>query len=476
MNGLRSALYAALLFSFAGIIYGVLEHGPLMHEGSVWFFEFLNKRQFYYDTSYFRQSDVLFQLPAWLWVHIFPDDITGTIKLLEYTYGLHGILSIVCTLLILVNRKREDLAPFFLLAWAVSSLSTLPFAVGIVPGALSAFWPLFALILFRRNSKLEFAVILILQFFLAFSHESVFLLFLMLFAVGWWRYQKRICRTKEELVLIFMNLAGFSWYVLRYLIIKSEFSVPGVAVPGIVSRTFIAPLLYDVDPYRKFVIAVTVLLIAGAIFFRKYSKYQKKISVVLSLVILTLAFIFLPKAFFGWAGILWVRDARTSAIPLAVIIAACILLFSQKPTNWMTTTFGKTFQALVFCMLVLATIFDIRVTRIWRDGLASMEQLMEKPGCNFVRDETSQISLGGTTLRHYTSLIIQRSWKPDRVLFYGAGRKYDHNVCETYDADFVTYDTRRFPGRTPLIYFDFSKIIATLPPLNRQAREEALKL
>lgn len=208
-------LIFAGLASLIGLVRSFLSLHLLLNDGAFWVLSVIGNESAYRDPHYWRLTDVLVQLPAVLALHLTPaaEKVTVALRTMNVCYTFHPLLSLAFCAIYLFWKKRPLLLVFPLASFGAATMMTLGYAVGVVPEALSCFWPL-ALAVFLRDEKspVELGIVLSFSVLLALSYEASLLFFALLIAFVF-------CSTPRRTAIpVWAALgAGFAWTLYRGL-------------------------------------------------------------------------------------------------------------------------------------------------------------------------------------------------------------------------------------------------------------------
>ncbi|MGZ3699473.1 MAG: hypothetical protein ACXWP5_15135, partial [Bdellovibrionota bacterium] len=150
------AITIGVLLNVVTLWNAALAHRPLFLDGAVWMFRIFSFGKVVYDPDYTRYLDTLLQLPGIWWIRAYgtTEDVTRTaMHLIELAYSLHPFLSLLACAAILRKKGRIELLIFPLLSFALVTQTTMAFHIGVVPDALSCFWPLFLLVILQEGRQ-----------------------------------------------------------------------------------------------------------------------------------------------------------------------------------------------------------------------------------------------------------------------------------------------------------------------------------
>jgi hypothetical protein len=432
--GETSNIYVATLTSFflcaAALLFAAIEERPLSNEGGQWVYEILNTSGASYSHVFFRYSDILFQIPSILAMRILGETGIGlATTLAELSYSLHPVVSILICAWILKRRERIDLILWPLLSFAIATMPTAPFSVGVVAGATSFFWPAFLLVcLSPRPSPKTTIAILAFSVLLLFSHESALALFVPLslasLAMNGWRWPTN--RVHRRLTVFFVF--GLLSYLARLLIEQAD-----------PRSKFFSEVFRPWNSEREFGLALLLLtsLTLPSALGSTRSKYFSALLAAGTVLFTTWMLLFADltqvKTEYGYA-------ARASATSLATVIALLFLiLFSNlmRTPDWIRSVGGRAFVVVTFLSLLAAAVVDYQVTNAWKESLDELRSYNTIKGCHFATGP--YYNQRTKSLTEYTSVVLQRNARPDSIVFMSSTcPQPNYNPCEHYSADHFT--------------------------------------
>lgn len=431
---LSHALLAfAMTCAFGASVYSALAHRPMFLDGSFWYFNVLQGHQPFFDTAYLRLFGMVLHAPAVLLLKLFGGSATASaITALDLAYALHPWVSLLATYLILKRRGRTELCLFALLSFATATQSTIAFGVGVVPDALSVFWPLFALVITRQPTKLDLFFIFLLSTALCLTYEASILFFLFLAIVV---FLERGKARSSRAALLLLFAVCVTWLSYRLL---------GPAAGT--KQHFFFSIRRKLGLFRGLCLMSLSGLIAA------YCLRSRK------LLYATAVLVFL----FAWFGVsarvfdLFVSfDARTTAIPIATLIAALAYFLRDKLDRLPRADL----VAFVSVTLLVAVFHDLYNTRFWRKRIAPVYALTEAyDGCVYMPEAVPH--LGNDWALPYLSTLLQKEAGVTSIVFARLEDAFaDKGPCEHFMDGYIV-DLHNRTQIEPAKHFDYVKALS----------------
>ena len=219
---LNSKYFATLTYGISltcatfGAVYAAIVHRPMLYDGSAWYYLILTRGS-YYDKSFTRYFSLVLEWPATFLLKFYPQlDASTVIRVIDFAFACHPLVSLYCCYLILEKKNRKELFIFPVLSYATATISTLAFGVGVVPESLSLFWPLLFVLHFRDGQSWKenvWGLVLIVSLMLTYEVSVIFFGILFLVQILRIRKQKN---PGDFIFLAFITLAA-SYCVYRIL-------------------------------------------------------------------------------------------------------------------------------------------------------------------------------------------------------------------------------------------------------------------
>lgn len=396
--------FYAGLFALLALLFAVMAHYlvGLSFEGSHWFFEILTQHKFVYAAGEWRWSDSLWQVPAYFslnWAPWVP--FKWNLYILSYSYTLYPLAGILLSYFIVRKEKKVFLYMAFpLLSFASAVAISLTFVVGIANGAVTIFWPLFFILLFRNlNDKWYFLLATFLLFPLNFNYDLAVIFFpLLVFAI----LQKNQFKPDKN-SLAFLGLIIISFALQMYRLLSRYFGAPE-------DTSLFLESLFE-QPNSSYIYAYQSIILV--VFFAGLQLFAKLKRPVILWIGAFLCFVIGVVWFYKANDIqmLESRHNRMASIFLAWIIAASLLYFKK----FLDSSDGHQLRRYIIscsavCVL-MSLIFNIHCFDKWTSYRSSILNLVqEEKGCIFV-NQLSQMKSNA-----FVSLLLQESKTPQSIL------------------------------------------------------------
>jgi hypothetical protein len=418
----------ALIANLATMIYSVVVNRQLYNDGAHWALRLLASGEVIRDSAYDRYFPLIWQLPSRWALHAgLEDPTTLAVNLFCAFTGLHPLLSLACCYWILRRHSRSSFMLFPLLSFAVATQLTIPFAMGVVPDALTVFWPLFLLTLFSDGQALaESLGIFLLSCALACTYETACLFFCGLLVLVVIRQRSLKRWSSADFFHAVLFLSGAAWLLWRSLgpaagyqgnFIYSLSRITGEMAIGFVVLAIIQWALY---------------------FWKKISESALLFSLLGIAVAALLDFIFHT----GGSTLALAYHARTLAVPFAAIIAVfCFIAFLKgwKGSYGQPGAGAASISYSLAIVLLFAAAFDFHATQAWMRGVADIKRLLsEGKACVFLlpgspsHPYAREVSEANSPTE--LSLVLQKTKRPQAVVIsvqlQMAGSAAD--VCEEF--------------------------------------------
>lgn len=424
-------LFFALLLAGVALVYSASVHLPMFLDGAYWYFNVIQNHHLFYDVSYMRVFGTVFQLPALAWLALWGRNGTrGAVVALDLAYSLHPLVSLLATYLILRWRKQTELFVYPVFSFATATASTLAFGVGVVPDALSVFWPLFALVVTRTTdeSLAYLSAVVLLALALAFNYELSILFFVGLLALT---YFQREAAHRIALLITFALCLG--WLLYRSL---------GPTAGN--TEHFLFSIKQKIGLFRD----ISIFMIAGlAVALVRRSKAVLYGSLAIA------------AAFAAFGAITQTFDlfitfnARVTAIPLACLIAVIGVLAARHGAPRLAQ---RHLVAFVAGAVLIAALHQAVIARKWRARTEPMYQLLARSqGCVYLPEDTPH--LGNDWALPYLSTLVQGKAEIETIVFARQKSVFpNEGPCELFTRGFLADEHNRMPivGSG---HFDFHK-------------------
>ena len=408
-----------------------------MHDGAGWIYYILQKGYFF-DYGYWRRFSLVIESPFMLIKYLFPLAPTKLlIAVCDFSFQCHPIISLIACWTILIKADRLDLIVFPALSYSLATLSTIGFAVGVVPESLSLFWPLLLLMtLFDELSWVSLSISVILILALAFTYEFSTIFIVLLAGI-------KLLRLKSNL-----SLKGL--IVLATLGLAQVFIFFRVFGPNAANQTFFwASIKSPLFGFREYSL-ITLLFFSISIIPQRLPTRIRKLGLILFSVISL------------WYFVLFSRDGvilgseyifRVSAIPTAFFIAVVFVLyvfkFNQK--NVSDVTIG-----IVFFSIIVCSFHDFQYTNLWKqEWLNFKSKYANAKGCIEIQPKPGDFFHGWAI--PYNSILAQESQNISYVVFDTTYVK--ENFCEKFRKGRLS-DGYSEAGIQPPRYFNYSSALS----------------
>lgn len=387
------ALFAFAVFcAFGASVYSAVSHRPMFLDGSYWYFNVLQHHEPFYDRGYLRLFGTVLQLPAVLLLKLLGKNATeGAVALLDFAYALHPWLSLGLTYCILRSRGKRELFFFAMLSYATATQSAIAFGVGVVPDALSVFWPLFALVVTRsqNSSWVELSTIAFASIALALTYEASILFFALLTSIVFLDRESG-SRPRKVLIVLFVLCALWLAYRLWGPTAGSK-------------QHFFFSIRQKLGLFRGLCLMTLTGLAAAFWFKSRKILYGTAVAIFL----------------FAWFGVsarvfdLFVSfNARTTAIPLAAFIGALAYVMREK----MSRLPKHDLSVFLGIALLVSAAHDLTNTIAWRKRVAPVYSLLDKyDGCVYMPESAPH--LGNDWALPYLSTLLQKRAEISTVVF-----------------------------------------------------------
>lgn len=392
------------------------------------------------------------------------------IYVLSFGYVFHPLVSLLITKIILERKKRPDLFVYPVLSFLGGTLAAQPFSIGLAHQALSVFWPLFFLILFKGSKfKNGLLWIIILLLALTVSYEPAILFFILFALIS----VHNLLRAKKE-----QQSLGFDIFLIWYSLLSIAFLMyvlMGTAPPKS-SQVFMQTLFEKPDAYRAFIFPAILAVFLYAFLFKIQPGILKIIgSIGLILFFLSLGFWFITVLLkidytqaAGYAIHPYIGNSgRATAVPLAFGLACIAYLDKVFSVNIFrrTSTEQKKLSIILSVLVVLASLGDLKITYHWNQGFQYMRQYVQTHvGCHNLSPEEYQKHLLASNIEtyalHATAIVTQTllGLDPIRLLVFTnaphLGEFSERNACQFFNHNVFVNNQHRelFIHRTHLRY------------------------
>lgn len=456
---LSSCVWFGLFLNALTLLLGNLKYRFLMHDQLTFTYEALSGYYYNTDSAYHRNFHALLQGPAlkisqWL----SPGEYTGFfLRGVGLTYWAFPLLSLAFCFYLLKNYKKEHLFYFVLLSFSLVSMGALPNVGGLVADNLNIFWPCLILVCFSRRFELaELLMSLCGVFIFCFSHESSILLLAFLLPASILRSIKD--SEGRDYLQIFQCAALLGVFWIAY----------GVLNPNAgTSQYFVLDLLRPWSAPR--LVSLCLLLMLCGFVLCKLLGITRLLRISLAIVSIVGAYYFFQIFKTSGSEIFWgeVR-ARTTAEPLALLIAIVAFVSESYSDRWSFSNWAGSSPAAIFmtfCLIFSATC-DFLSVRNWEKSLGVVSKFGDfKQACIVMSemDYQNKVGYAGTNISTYVllSILMQKSKAPSHILFIQGDRseKVDY-CCELLNRKLNVYghDQRELPAH----YFDFDPLISQM--------------
>lgn len=412
-TSLNSFNILLLAFSFISLFFAAYFERPTMHEGSWWFYVLLETKQFAYDSGLLRQADVFYQLPAWLWIKLFPDSLKVPYMLLNFSYMLLPALFLVFNIYLCVVNKMKPVIPLLILSWYFAFFSATGLSVNCTASTVGYFWTIFILILKKEpRTWVEQGFIVLLYLALAFSYDMANLLLpllLFLHLYNFYSYRDTKSKVSEIILIVACGLCVFThiYRLHRVLFYHS---------PKIVEN-----LIYFLrefsNPYILHLLVFCFIFSFVQIAFYFNWKFKNKLFVVAGIVALANFILFLSASnLYNSNLFLYTRSNRFFSMPVLLFFGLWTLtpLLKKISASEQFYKINNLFISFVAAAFISTDVFS---TIAWNHYYTVYKQFSTKQGCNFI-DRSWLTEFGGSiVIRTYTSIISQNSLEIDRIVF-----------------------------------------------------------
>lgn len=424
------SLYAALLLSVFTLFTAAIFHRPFLGETSTWYYRLISEHRVFYDKAFYRYADSLLHLPSLFLVNISPDFNIAAIYTLHFIYLFHPIVSLAFVHWILKKKGRPDLFLFPVLSFATATMPALGESITMAALALSIFWPLFFLILFRNSkSKRELVTILCLFAMQIFSYEPA-ILFFMIFsgiALSDIFLFKKNSRAFNRLVIA-LSVAGTG--LMTYVITspRRQHALPA----------FFESFKHNFDGYRTFCLFSLLLFIPlVSLVFLKRERVKKVTLTFLLGAFVANCFYFLSRQ----SDELWgPYVARTTAIPFGFFIAVfCYVFFrKQQSSEWIGTAVGRAAVSMLTLMVLASSLYDWNLTKRWNQHAVIFHNLVnDSAGCRHISKADMRADFAATPAYAFAaqSVLFQVLDKVDpiRTLIFFDDKSTQRNPCDNFE-------------------------------------------
>ncbi len=448
--------------SLLSVLYGIVNYQAYYGDGAFFVFQNLMFKQIFYDGTYWRQSDIIFQLPALslslVSTKLFYD---WAPSVFNFTYLVHPILSLIYCYWIVKRLRRPWLMLFPLASFGSATLCTLGFAVSSVPDALSFFWPAALLLLKEEGLEwFDFLQVLILLLALAFSYEADIALFLVLLlwqSYRVWRLYYFGQKHRVEVAVLTALAMGASWGFYRLF------------GPGVGDKNHFFDSFANLwEGARLLILYAGVLFPIAVLVLARSYRLKPLILFVLPIGYILMAGCSFRLEFYTSAFFLM----RAFALPVAGVILMSLYAIEFNKDRVLTvferpTEERSVLSMIVASILIIGAIFFGRGAH--RNGLAinRLENMLaEKKSCFVVSQADYREKLGGD-LSGWSlaqlSLIVQKSWPPAAIAFASdplSMFSIYNNPCERIERGFLPIINQYEFAESKYPYLDFSRLRA----------------
>lgn len=438
------------------LLLGNLKYRFLMHDGAFMTFEALQGHYSNTDPGFNRQFHALLQAPALkLSQWISPGEHTHLfLRLLGLTYWIFPMASLWISFCLLKKYRRLHLFYFVLISFSLVSMGVLPNTGGLVADNLSTFWPCLILVFFAPRFELNnFFVSLGILFIWCFSHETSILMVGFLLVASFLRPLN--LNKNRRLLGGFQVAASFVICRIAYTVLNPHAGV---------NQWFRNDLL---KPWSSPRILPFILLLIFSVFvvsnlFRLKTSQR---AFLWSSVCVTGYFLALISGAPGWQFFWGEVEARTSAVPLCLLIATLALGCEHFRERWKFHRWSQTKTAAWFLILALVSSagIDFYSLRNWERTLGVGQSWKETSSSCLVMnaDEFLRAVQGAATdlsTEPLVSILLQFTRVPSHILFVQHGDWAPIDYClEILEGKLNVYghDQKALPS----VYFDFAPLL-----------------
>lgn len=419
LNALYFLALGLLIFIFIYMAYILI---GLNFEGGIWFYQILNTHTYVSKAHGLRWSDLLWQLPTLFSVNFLSwVPLQANLYLLSATYTLHPLFCILlCYLLVRKEQNSFLYMTFPLLSMGSAVASNLSFVVGITNGAITFFWPLLFLLIFKGTSKPKyFLYSLVFTVLLSMNYEPAMIFFPILsFAV-----LKRSSFKLQKNDLFF--LIAFT--------ISTLFQILRVTYQYVYERHFVdtywtAVLRQQYSQYYLFLAAAIAVFMISFLFYVR----SKKIGSLFCGVLIG-AGIFLIWSFRSpLVTLMESRENRSVAIPIAAAIALGLVYIQYYLPEELKKKSLQYIKAVSVTIFLASSAYLSRNILVWNEFTDDVHNVIGgAKGCIFLDNG------GSSPPSTYTSLLLQKGARPEAIVFttdYGCEdeRAKNINPCDQY--------------------------------------------
>lgn len=401
-----------LAISFISLFFAAYFERPIMHEGSWWFHTLLETKQFAYDLNLQRQADLFYQLPAWLWIRLFPDSLKVPYMLLNFSYMILPALFLVFNIYLCIVNKMKPVIPLLILSWYFAFFSATGLSVNCTASTFGYFWTIFILILKKEpRGLIERGFIILLYLAMAYSYDMAgmllpLLLFLHFF--NFYSYSDAKSKISEIILSVACSLCILMHIYRLYRVLY--FGSPKV------TENLKYFLLEFSNPYVLHLIFFCLIFSFVQMIFLFNWKLKNKLLIGAGIATLANFILFLSATNLYTSYIfLYTRSNRYFSMPILLFFSFWTLIVLLKfGSNEKFYKMSNLFISFVAAAFISTDIFS---TLAWNHYYTVYKQLSTKKGCNYV-DRSWLTEFGGSiVIRTQSSIISQNSLEIDRIVF-----------------------------------------------------------
>lgn len=453
----RLCLIVGLVFCVVAAFVAAVTHRGMIDEGGELYYAVLSLGRFSNMYCLVRAIRALYELPAVAASYLFVSHGRDMgLVLLDFAFASSSLLSLFFVHRILRRRGREELFVFPLLSYATATMLIIIFSELALTPVLDFFWPVFFLVLLRpREDAASLRNALLLFIPLCFMHEAAIMIFPMLFATALLKYVRsgpRGSRDSRELLVLIASVAGVVWYLLR---------ITDAAAPR--TESFVSTFMSPLGPFRTYCL-FAIAGVGGALLLAVRSRAFERASLAVLAVGACGAVIWLFGIDRSWmqAPLFEHRSARSSVLPLAMIVAGQCLLLERgmREQSWRLSPLRYWINAVVGILLVCSSLYDLQRSRIWTEGLkAAIEygNASPKPCLTIPSSVPTRLFLSPGVF------VVLQGKQVSKLVFQEHPDLPGVDICETYKPETQSFRiARNNYFRLDMAYYDFSSALTFL--------------